>query len=126
MKNIILILGRPGSGKSEQLISYANQHKDETIFISLEREVAELYNERQLDTSIKVIESLENIYNVLNDSHKSICIDNLEVITDFKALENMLLFALKNNIRVHITSHLKKDFTYSPYAQKLANFLKGC
>ena len=123
MKNIILILGRPGTGKSEQLISYANEHRNETIFISLERYAAELYNVRQLDTSIKVIESIENIYSELNASHKSICIDSLEAIGDFKALEDMLLFSFKNNIRVTISSHLKKDFTYSPYAQKLANFL---
>ena len=124
MKNIILILGRPGNGKSEHLISYANEHKNETIFVSLERSTDELYNERKLDTSIKVINSIENIYNALTNSHKSICIDNLEAISDFKEFENILLFSFKNDIRVHITSHLTKDFTYSPYAQKLAKFLE--
>jgi len=123
MQNIVLILGRPGSGKSEQLISYANVHKDETLFISFENDATKLYNNRYLDNSIKVINSIDNVCNELTDSHKTICVDYLELISDFDSFKKMLLFANENKIRVNIASQLKRDFQYSPVAKKLTNFL---
>lgn len=123
MQNIVLILGRPGSGKSEQLISYANVHKDETLFISFENDATKLYNDRHLDTSIKVINSIDNVCNELTDSYTTICIDYLELISNFDSFKEMLLFAHKNRIRVNIASQLKRDFQYSPVAKKLIHFL---
>ena len=42
LKNIILLSGRPGSGKTQMLIDYANMHPNTTLCISQESTKEEL------------------------------------------------------------------------------------
>lgn len=101
----LLITGRPGSGKSELLIAYANMYPKTTLFLSDESTEEFLKQQRGLDAQLKVIDSKDFDTSMLN-GYETLCVDYLELLSEdmiqklFKILED-------NNHRVILTSQVK-------------------
>lgn len=115
-KNIILLAGRPGSGKTDMIITYANQYPLSTLIVSEESTVLDL-QERGLDSCVHVIHQ-ENYRSVDLTMYTTICIDYLELF-DQNVVKNMILEAVKLNMRIILVSHMRKNCLINNIFDKL-------
>jgi len=104
-ENYILLAGRPGSGKTELLIAYANQYPSTTLFYSEESDALRLQN-RGLNTGVEVVNKkqfdLENI-----NKFDTICIDYIQVFNkDY--IHNLMKELMQRNIRIIAVSQMNR------------------
>ncbi len=102
----LLITGRPGSGKSELLIAYANMHPKTTLFLSDESTEEFLKQQRGLDAQLKVIDSKDFDTSILN-GYETLCVDYLELLSE-DMIQKLLKILEDNNHRVILTSQVKR------------------
>lgn len=81
-ENLILLAGRPASGKTEMMIAYANQFPKTTLVLSEEYNQQSLV-QRGLNNIIKVT-SQDEFYKVNLENYKTLCIDYLELFDQNK------------------------------------------
>ena len=104
LKNIILLSGRPSSGKTQMLIDYANMHPNTTLFISQET-TNEGLRARELSSSVDYRDSFEAIDFA---KYETLCIDNLEVFVK-EDLKQFLMRAMEKEKRIVLTSHMRRN-----------------
>ena len=107
VEKIILIAGRPGSGKTELIIHYCNQYPETTLLLA-EEYSEEYIKERGLKDKVKVINKNE-FYNVNLSNYKTICIDYIELF-DEEFLQYLITKSLEQNIRIIALTQMRRDF----------------
>lgn len=115
-KNIILLAGRPGSGKTDMMMAYANQYPGSTLIISEESTVLDL-QERGLNSSVQVIRQ-EHCQSVDLTMYSTMCIDYLELF-DPNVVKNMILEGVKLNMRIILVSHMRRECMINNIFEKL-------
>lgn len=115
-KNIILLAGRPGSGKTDMIITYANQYPVSTLIISEESTALDL-QERGLNSSVQVIRQ-EHCQSVDLTMYTTMCIDYLELF-DQNVVKNMILEGVKLNMRIILVSHMRRDCVINNIFEKV-------
>ena len=107
MKNdFLLISGRPGSGKTELLICYANQYPAKTLVLSEESTKRQL-QERGLNETVVVVG--KNEYGTIDiNKFDTICIDYIELF-ELDYINDVLMPLKEKDIRIIAISHMTKD-----------------
>ena len=106
-KNVILLSGRPGSGKTEMMIAYANIYPNSTLVISEESSNKELLK-RNLSKEIQVIgeDDFQNI-NLLE--YTTICIDYYELFNR-DLINTIIQDIIKLDIRLVLLTQLNRNY----------------
>ena len=104
-KNYILISGRPGSGKTELLIAYANQYPTTTLFYSEENDALTLQN-RGLNTEVEVVNKKQFDLEDIN-KFDTICIDYIQVF-EHDYIYNLMKELMQRNIRIIAVSQMSR------------------
>lgn len=104
LSNIILLAGRPGSGKTEMLIAYANLYPKTTLFISNESTQETLIN-RGLSKEITYYNNFENVD---LSTYKILCIDYLELF-DQELIQKVITNALEQKLRIIVATQMKRN-----------------
>ena len=116
----LLLSGRPGSGRTELLISYANMYPESTLIIS--EEYTEGYiHKRGLSNLVKVI-SVSNIDKVNILDYSTVCIDYIELF-DKAFIENLLTEIIDEDIRIIAVSQMRAS-NYSVMNNIFENYNK--
>ena len=105
-ENIILLAGRPASGKTEMMIAYANQFPNSTLVLSEEYNPQSLV-QRGLNHIIKVI-SQDEFYKVNLENYKTLCIDYLELFDQNKII-NIIETANEKKLRIILLSMMNRQ-----------------
>lgn len=104
LKNVVLLSGRPASGKTQILIAYANSYPETTLFISNET-TREQLTQRGLDKKIAYCTAFDKIDIA---KFETICIDYLELF-DKDAIMQFITKALESSIRVVVATQMKRN-----------------
>lgn len=104
LKNVILLSGRPDSGKTEMLIAYANLYPRSTLFISLESSQEELIA-RGLKDEIKYLDMIENIDLA---EYETVCIDYFELFNK-EDIKQFISSLIERNLRVILATHMRRN-----------------
>ena len=104
--HFLLISGRPGSGKTELLICYANRYPAKTLVLSEESTKRQL-QERGLNETVVVVG--KNEYDKIDiNKFDTICIDYIELFErDF--INDVLMPLKEKDIRIIAISQMAKD-----------------
>ena len=105
-ENIILLAGRPASGKTEMMIAYANQFPKTTLVLSEEYNQQSLV-QRGLNNIIKVT-SQDEFYKVNLENYKTLCIDYLELF-DQNKIVNIIETANEKKLRIILLSMMNRQ-----------------
>ncbi|MGJ0335168.1 DnaB-like helicase C-terminal domain-containing protein [Aliarcobacter cryaerophilus] len=105
-ENIILLAGRPASGKTEMMIAYANQFPNSTLVLSEEYNQQSLV-QRGLNHIIKVT-SQDEFYKVNLENYKTLCIDYLELFDQNKII-NIIETANEKKLRIILLSMMNRQ-----------------
>lgn len=76
-QNFILLSGRPGSGKTEILIAYANAYSTTTLFLSEEHSIEGLRN-KNLSNEVKVVK-MDTFSDIDITNYETLCIDYIDL-----------------------------------------------
>lgn len=106
-KNVILLSGRPGSGKTQMLIAYANLYPTTTVIIS-EESTKEQLEKRGLNSLVKVLRAVEYNPDQFNNSLSTVCIDYLELF-DKNVLKKIVMDTIRLNIKIVLLSQMKRN-----------------
>jgi predicted ATP-dependent serine protease len=105
-ENYLLISGRPGSGKTEMLICYANQFPEKTLILSNEYS-KQTIQKRGLDTNVEVTD--QNGYDKINIlEFDTICIDYIEVF-EKNFIANVIKEIINLDIRIIAVSQMSRS-----------------
>ncbi|MGJ0336093.1 DnaB-like helicase C-terminal domain-containing protein [Aliarcobacter cryaerophilus] len=105
-ENIILLAGRPASGKTEMMIAYANQFPKTTLVLSEEYNQQSLV-QRGLNNIIKVT-SQDEFYKLNLENYKTLCIDYLELF-DQNKITNIIKAANGQKLRIILLSMMNRQ-----------------
>ena len=106
-QNYIVLAGRPGSGKTEMLITYANQYPDRTLFFSLEISRDDLRN-RGLNRSVKVIENITEFDIKEINNFDTICIDYIQLLSK-EYIYDLMKKLMQMDIRIILASQMRRN-----------------
>ncbi len=110
----IIISGRPGSGKTEIIVSFCNMHPSSTLLIAEEYD-ADSIRKRGLSRDVKVM-GIEEAMAISVFGYKTICIDYIELI-EKDLLEKLIAKAKSENIRLIAVSQMRRDYQVNnPFA----------
>lgn len=105
-ENYLLISGRPGSGKTEMLICYANQFPEKTLILS-NKYSKQTIQKRGLDTNVEVTD--QNGYDKINIlEFDTICIDYIEVF-EKNFIANVIKEIINLDIRIIAVSQMSRS-----------------
>jgi len=102
----LLITGRPGSGKTELLVAFANMHPETTLFYSAECTEEMLKNEKGLNENVAVADSSTFKFEQANN-YTTICVDYLELLPE-EILEKVKVLIKQNNLQIIVASYVKR------------------
>jgi predicted ATP-dependent serine protease len=105
--NVILLSGRPGSGKTVMLIAYANMYPKTTLILSEESTKETLVSLNLLKDVDVVNES--NFNNIDISKYDTICIDYLELFNKIFINEKIKLIT-ELNLRLIILTQLDRNY----------------
>lgn len=111
--NIILLAGRPGVGKTEMLIAYANMFKDDTLFISFESK-KEWLRERGLEqVNVITTPKVEIFDDIDTDAYNTFIVDYLELVYgegyNNEKFINFIKVLMKKEKRIIISTMMRRD-----------------
>ena len=118
--NFILLSGRPGSGKTEMLIAYANMYPNTTLILS-EENIKEGLVDRKLSEKVTVTDS-QGFKNIDMSKYDTVCIDYLELV-DYGLIDKIIKESARLNIRLIILTQL--DRNYNLRVNPFVKYLKG-
>ncbi|WP_151900464.1 DnaB-like helicase C-terminal domain-containing protein [Sulfurimonas hydrogeniphila] len=79
VSNVILLSGRPASGKTAMMIAYANIYPKSTMVLTQENSKEQLLN-RGLSKEIIVIDDIEIFKSVSISKYETLCIDYIDLL----------------------------------------------
>jgi len=106
----LLISGRPGVGKTEMLMSYANLYPKETIILS-EGHSKKHMQERGLHVGVDVV-STQELGGINYLKYKTFCIDYIELF-DRDFIMNLVEELMLLDIRIVALSHMRAKTFYT-------------
>ena len=115
-EKLILLSGRPGSGKTELIICYANKYPKSTLFLVEEYSPTIIYK-RGLDKSIKVI-NLDEFNSIELSTFKTICIDYIELFNT-SILKLVIKKCINQNVRIIGLTQMRRDFKVNNIFEEL-------
>ena len=118
--NFILLSARPGSGKTEMLIAYANMYPSTTLILS-EENTRESLIDKKLSEKVIVTDS-QGFKNIDMLKYDTVCIDYLELV-DYGLIDKIIKESARLNIRLIILTQL--DRNYNLRVNPFVKYLKG-
>ncbi len=102
----LLISGRPGSGKTDLMIHYANQYPETTLILSEESTKKQL-QKKGLKETVKVV-GKKKFININVNKYDAVCIDYIELF-DNNFIKNYIEPLKNTDIRMIVIDQMRGD-----------------
>lgn len=118
--NIILLSGRPGSGKTAMMIAYANMYPKTTLILS-EENTKDMLICKNLSRDVNVVNA-DSFKNVDILAYDTICIDYLELF-DKDFINKKIKSIMEQNIRLIVLTQLDRNYNirFNPFKKLFEN-----